>query len=306
MNRNRIIIHPFSNIAVLLGIVLIILLLIGAGVFFIVRQVQVGLPPEPDVAAPGTTKSIAKVDDAVDFDDMEDFGDDDDKSEGDRDDDHAQNKRDVVDTDFPSRRVAEMIIKEEGLNLSVEELFKKTDGASEDPNDGSRHLELEKKIKEMVEEDADRVYSGKVLTKQIMETIKLYSVARPGQKVTFSLKNKGRGKAYTVTGKFQRKTNVFIYVDGKAYNHMDIDDSYKFLFDEGKCNAICKQKIDELKAQFDKRRVKYEKQCEKIVAPKVYKENGYIQGDDGSWRSPADHVMMLLERAKALYDYEQE
>jgi hypothetical protein len=141
-------------------------------------------------------------------------------------------------------------------------------------------------------------FNRKILAEQIVNVIKSFKEATPGQNIEFARKN----AVGTVKGTYKGRDGIFVLVDAQKYSIRDIMDEYRYLFDPDVGTVMTQEKINELKTSFKDESSKYFDENKKRIEEEILTSSGYIKTQDGSWRSKYDVFEEAFNELKSQRD----
>ena len=158
------------------------------------------------------------------------------------------------------------------------------------------------------ENDAKRLtkikYSPRMFASMESKILKKYSTVKNGQTVSFYLSTTGSTIKGEFKGLFKDWKGRYVKVGYKTYRMPDIteEDRYKFITEYA--DKIRREKIKNLKTQFDQKRDDYfHKKRDQLLA-KYYKTAGY-SSYSGNWIPNYEFLDILLEKEKKSFDANQ-
>lgn len=163
---------------------------------------------------------------------------------------------------------------------------------------------VRKKIAEELNKTVRTKFDPKELTRQSIELMKKYRMARTGDKVNFLFQ-----PSESVSGVFTRveesSAGPVVVVETSAgerrYARRRINQEFLYLFSEGDNRAFIDEKLAGLKKSFDEGREEMEKTLKVELEKKYFPEAGYGLNSENVWVPDADVIKDGIEQERAAW-----
>ncbi len=166
---------------------------------------------------------------------------------------------------------------------------------------------LNKRIDYAVKEAIDEKINSKNMTKMILEIMKEFANASPGDKIKFQL----AGKNDLISGVFKRvedggAAGLFVVVDNGVsefkYARRAIMPEYHYLFSEGDSKTRQEEGIAALKKAVEAEKESIAKTVREGMEVKTFTDAGYAKGKEGEWVPKSEVLRELLKQKRKKFD----